>query len=117
MRHLVVTDLDPGGIGVPIQAGLHGQAGAGVRGADQLDHGFIAHQRLAAPILGDGGKQTMLDFMALWKLPGISSCSCKFSSDAFIRQPQLVALTLSEPTTGSDTSNLSLENLQEEFIA
>jgi hypothetical protein len=40
-------------------------------------------------------------------------CSCKFSSDAFVRQPQLVALTPSELTTGSDHPNLSLENLQE----
>ena len=59
MRHLVVTNLDPGRIGVLIQPGLHSQAGAGVRGADQLDHGFVAHQRLPTPILGDGGKQVV----------------------------------------------------------
>ena len=44
-------------------------------------------------------------------------CSCKFSSDAFVRQPQLVALTLSEPTTGSDHANLSLKNLQEKTFS
>ena len=68
MRHLVVTNLDPGRIGVLIQPGLHGQAGAGVRGADQLDHGLVAHQRLPTPILGDGGKQTMLNFISICKV-------------------------------------------------
>lgn len=56
VTHLVVADLDPGGIGVLIQSRLYGQSGAGVGGPDQLDDGFIAHQRLTAPILGNGGK-------------------------------------------------------------
>ncbi len=63
MRHLVVSDLNPDRIGMLIQPGFHGQAGAGVRGADRLlDHGFVAHQRLPAPIFGVDGKKTMLDF-------------------------------------------------------
>jgi hypothetical protein len=45
-----------------------------------------------------------------------NNASCKFSSDTFVRQPQLVVLALSEPTKGSDHPNLSLENLQEEFF-
>ena len=32
VTHLVVADLDPGGIGVLIQSRLYGQAGAGVGG-------------------------------------------------------------------------------------
>ena len=63
MNHLLIADLDPRRIGVGVQGRLHGQAGAGVGGADQLDDGFIARQRLTAPVLGDGGEQPMLDLV------------------------------------------------------
>ena len=61
--HLLVANLDPGGIGASIQGRLHGQAGAGMGGADPLHHRFIRRQGLPAPVLGDGGEPPMFDFV------------------------------------------------------
>ena len=40
---------------------MHGQAGLGGGGGDQLDDDLMADQRLAAPVLADEGEQAMLD--------------------------------------------------------
>src|SRR6266700_3422013 len=43
--HLRVADLDPGGVGAVVQAGLHGQAGAGGGRGDAVDDDVMAGQR------------------------------------------------------------------------
>ena len=40
---------------------MHIEAFAGRRRSDQLDDDLVADQRLAAPVLGDEGEQTVLD--------------------------------------------------------
>jgi hypothetical protein len=60
------------------------------------------------PIVPPRLAKRLMAFLVIQQL-----CSCKFSSDAFVRQPQLVALTPSELLQEATTPNLSLENLQE----
>jgi hypothetical protein len=63
--HLGIGDLDALGIAVRIQLAAHRQASLRRRGADQLDNDLMADQRLAAPVLRDGGKQAVLDAVPL----------------------------------------------------
>jgi hypothetical protein len=60
-----VGNLDPRRIGIGIDGALDVQAGAGRSAGDELDDGLIADQRLASPVLGDEGKQSMLDLVPL----------------------------------------------------
>jgi hypothetical protein len=63
--HLCAGDLDSGGMGVVVQAGLHGQAGAGGGPGDAVDDHVIAGQRPAAPVHRDVGEQPVLDLVPL----------------------------------------------------
>src|SRR5579864_4725839 len=58
--HLFITDLDALWIIACVQLTAYDQAGPGRRGCDQLDHGFPADQRFAAPGLRDVTEQPVL---------------------------------------------------------
>src|SRR3954468_13939398 len=67
--HLGIGDLDAFGVAVLVKLAAHRQAGLRRRGADQLDDDLVADQRLAAPVLRDGGEEAMLDAVPLCALP------------------------------------------------
>src|SRR3989304_1597195 len=60
---LLVGYFFPGGIATTVQCRLDLQTGVGGCSSDQFDHDIVAHQRLAAPILGYVTKQPMFDFI------------------------------------------------------
>ena len=59
----LLADLDTFRVLARVQLALNAKAGSGGGGSDQVDDDFMAHQRFAAPVLRDEGKQTMLDFV------------------------------------------------------
>ena len=66
MRIIVgVGNLEALFVGVGVEAARNGEAGVGGGVGDQLDDDLVADQRFAAPVLGDEGKQTVLDFVPL----------------------------------------------------
>ena len=65
-RQFLVADLDPGlVIGRCPSAALTIRPRAGRRAGDQVDDHLVAHQRPAAPVLGDEAEQPMLDLVPL----------------------------------------------------
>jgi hypothetical protein len=59
--HFGITDFDALGIEVLVDVASDGEAGFGGSGADQLDDDVVADERFAAPVLGDVGKEAVLD--------------------------------------------------------
>ena len=59
--HFVIADLNAFLIEVTIEIAGDREAVFGRGGADQLDDDLVADQRLAAPVLRDVGKETVLD--------------------------------------------------------
>ena len=59
-RHFVIADLNAFLIEVTIEIAGDRKPVFGRGGADQLDDDLVADQRLAAPVLRDVGKETML---------------------------------------------------------
>ena len=59
--HFGIGDFDTFWIEALVDVASDGKAGIGGSGADQLDDDVVADERLAAPVLGDVGKEAMLD--------------------------------------------------------
>ena len=59
----------PLGLGFLVQLAPHREAGFGGSGADQLDDGAVADQRLRPPVPADVGEQAVLDLVPLCALP------------------------------------------------
>ena len=59
--HFGIADFDAFGIEALVDVASDGEAGTGGGGADQLDDDVVADKRFAAPVLGDVGKEAMLD--------------------------------------------------------
>lgn len=60
-RHFIIADLNAFLIEIAIKIARDRKAVFRRSGADQLDDDLVADQRLAAPVLRDVGKETMLD--------------------------------------------------------
>jgi hypothetical protein len=43
------------------QAGFDGQAGFRFRGGDEVQNGFVVHQRLRSPVFADEGEHSVFD--------------------------------------------------------
>ena len=56
-----IADLDALRIAALVDVASDGEAGIGRSGADQLDDDVVADERFAAPVLGDVGKEAVLD--------------------------------------------------------
>src|SRR5271170_3450666 len=63
--HLCVADGDAFWVEIIIDPAGHVQSGLGGGGADQLHDHLMADQRLTTPVLGDEGKQPVLDAVPL----------------------------------------------------
>ena len=61
LGHFGLGDLDAARIKRAVDVASDSEAGGRGGGADELDDDLMAHQRLAAPILGDAGEQSVLD--------------------------------------------------------
>src|SRR2546423_20740 len=59
--HFGIGDFDTFWIEALVDVASDGEAGLGGSGADQLNDDVVADERLAAPVLGDVGKEAMLD--------------------------------------------------------
>ena len=59
--HLLVGDLDTGGIVGLDEVGVDPQPGLGAGGADVVDDGLVVVQRLARPVLADLRKCPMFN--------------------------------------------------------
>ena len=68
-RKLVVGDDAPCRVPAGIQFAPDLEPCRGRGGADEVHHHFMAHQRLAAPVLTDGGEQAMFDLVP-FAVPG-----------------------------------------------
>ena len=60
-----VVDGDAGVVGIGIELGVNREAGFGGGRGNQLDDDLVADQRLAAPVLSDERKETVLYFVPL----------------------------------------------------
>ena len=58
-------DFDTAWIARAIEVAGNGESFAGRGGGDQLDDDLMADERLAAPVLGDVGEQSVLDAVPL----------------------------------------------------
>jgi hypothetical protein len=56
-----IADFDAFGIAALVDVASDGEAGFGGSGADQLDDDVVADERFGAPVLGDVGKEAVLD--------------------------------------------------------
>ncbi len=63
--HLVIGDGQPGFAYPRIELGANAQAGLGGGRTDQIDDGFVAHQRFAIPVQADEREHSMLDLVPL----------------------------------------------------
>jgi hypothetical protein len=63
--HFGIGDLNSFGVEALVDVAGDGEAGIGGGGADQLDDDLVADQRFAAPVLGDVGKEAVLDTVPL----------------------------------------------------
>lgn len=59
--HLLVADLDAGGIFVDVEPGGHHQAGTGGGGGDVVEDQIEGLERAAGPIAADLAEEAMLD--------------------------------------------------------
>src|SRR4029077_16193078 len=59
--HFSIADFDALGVEALVNVASDGKAGIGGSGADQLDDDVVADERFAAPVLGDVGKEAVLD--------------------------------------------------------
>ena len=59
--HLLVADLDAGGVFVPVEPGGHHQASAGGSGSDVVEDQIEGLQRAARPIAADLAEEAMFD--------------------------------------------------------
>ena len=59
--HFGFGDFDAAWVARAIDVAGNGEACVGRGGGDQLDDDLMADERLAAPVLGDEGEQSMLD--------------------------------------------------------
>lgn len=69
-RHLRVRDIHAGRIAVPIDFRSYVQARSAVRRADQTDDRGQTHQRRAAPVHGNVGKDPVFDAIPPYGTPG-----------------------------------------------
>ena len=63
--HFGIGDLNSFRVEALVDVACDGEAGIGGGGADQLDDDLVADQRFAAPVLGDVGKEAVLDTVPL----------------------------------------------------
>src|SRR5438876_10554217 len=56
----LVVDGEALGIRPGVEHSLHAESGPGLRGADEIDDGFIVHERAAAPVQADEREEAML---------------------------------------------------------
>src|SRR5437773_8392991 len=59
----LVVDGEALGIRPGVEHSLHAESGPGLRGADEIDDGFIVHERAAAPVQADEREEAMLDLV------------------------------------------------------
>ena len=67
--HFGIADFDALGIAALVNVASDSEAGIGGSGADQLYDDVVADERFAAPVLGDVGKEAVLDAVPLCALP------------------------------------------------
>src|SRR4030081_1789937 len=63
--HFGIGDLNSFRVEAVVDGAGDGEAGIGGSGADQLDNDLVADQLLATPVLGDVGKEAVLDAVPL----------------------------------------------------
>ena len=63
--HFGIGDLNSYRVEAVVDVAGDGEAGIGGSGADQLDNDLVADQWLATPVLGDVGKEAVLDAVPL----------------------------------------------------
>src|SRR5579883_1779759 len=63
--HLVLCDLDTGGVLVGVELRLDSETSGGPGVANELNHGLPCAQGLATPVLGDVAEQAVLDLVPL----------------------------------------------------
>ena len=63
--HFGIRDLNSFRVEALVDVAGDGEAGIGGSGADQLDNDLVADQWLATPVLGDVGKEAVLDAVPL----------------------------------------------------
>ena len=61
--HLFISYFASWGVRVGVELALHPQPSFGRGGGNQLEDHGVADKRLAAPVLADPGKETMLDLV------------------------------------------------------
>ena len=59
--HFGIADFDAFGIAALVDVASDGETGIGSSGADQLNNDLVADEQFAAPVLGDMGKEVVLD--------------------------------------------------------
>src|SRR4051794_10573422 len=89
--HLLIRHLDALLIGASVDPAGNGETGFSAGVGDQLHNDLMADQRLATPVLGDEGKQSMLDavpFAGSWwqTVIAIRSSSARTCSSRFHRR-------------------------------
>src|SRR5713101_7740822 len=62
-RHLFIGHFTTGKVAIGVELALHRQACLGGGRSDQLEDHCVAHERLAAPVLTDPGKEAMLNLV------------------------------------------------------
>ena len=62
---LLFGDLDTLGVFARIDFSAHTQPGSGGGSRNEIDDHLMTHERFAAPVLTDKGKQSMLDLVPL----------------------------------------------------
>src|SRR5258708_37057602 len=60
-RHLFIGHFTTGKVAIGVELALHRQACLGRGRSDQLEDHCVAHERLAAPVLTDPGKEAVLN--------------------------------------------------------
>jgi hypothetical protein len=53
LSHLLIGNLDSGGIDIGVELAFHGQTGGCRGGGDEIDDDLVADQRSTAPVLAD----------------------------------------------------------------
>jgi hypothetical protein len=78
--HLLIGDLDSGGIAVRIELAFHYQTRLCCGRSDEVDDDFMTDQRLASPVLADEREQTVFDFVPFagtrWEVTDRNLKSC-----------------------------------------
>ena len=105
-RHFVIADLNAFLIEIAIEIAGDRETAFGRSGADQLDDDLVADQRLAAPVLRDIGKKTVLDPVsfagARRQMSDRDGKACLVGEPLQLKLPQTDTGTIAAATVGGD---------------